>query len=107
MEQLFNETRRLIRDQTEIIGMKTIDFKELSWISTSSLCSRAYQITNVKTNIFCDSVLCVVKMGDEPIAPWKDKIKWYFENNHLRDLKCIDGESMEFEWQIYPGFRTF
>ena len=35
LEQLFNETRRLIRDQTEITGMKTIDFKELTWRSTS------------------------------------------------------------------------
>ena len=35
LEQLFNETRRLIRDQTEITGMKTIDFKELTWRSIS------------------------------------------------------------------------
>ena len=30
MEQLFNETGRLIRDQTEITGVTTIDFKELT-----------------------------------------------------------------------------
>ena len=41
VEQLFNETRRLISDQTEIIRMKTIDYKELTWRSTSLLCSRA------------------------------------------------------------------
>ena len=35
------------------------------------------------------------------------KIKWYFESNHLKDLNRIDGESMEFEWKICPGFTTF
>ena len=58
-EQLFNETGKLIRDQTEITGVTTIDFKELTWRSTSLLCSRAYQITNAKTYIFSNSVLCV------------------------------------------------
>ena len=68
LEQLFNETRRLIRDQTEIIGMKTIDVPELLWRSTSLLCSKAYQITNSKTYIFSDCVLCGRKMGDDPSA---------------------------------------
>ena len=57
VEQLFNETGRLIREQTEITGVNTINFKELTWRSTSLLCSRAYQITNAKTYIFSDSVL--------------------------------------------------
>ena len=35
VEQLFNETGRLIRDQTEINGVTTIDFKEITWRSTS------------------------------------------------------------------------
>ena len=30
LEQLFNETGRLIRDQTKIIGVTMIDFKELT-----------------------------------------------------------------------------
>ena len=27
--------------------------------------------------------------------------------NHLKDLSRIDGESMEFEWKIFPGLTTF
>ena len=57
------------------VGVTTIDFKELTWRSTRSLCSRAYQITNAKTYIFSDSVLCVRKIGDDPITTWKSKIK--------------------------------
>ena len=42
-----------------------------------------------------------------PNEVWKENIKWYFENNHLKDLDRIDGEQMEFEWKIFPGFTTF
>ena len=105
-EQLLNETRRLIRAQTEVIGIKTIDFKELTWRSTSLLCSRAYQITNAQTYIFSDSVPFVGKMGDDPIATWKSKIKWYSENNHVKDVNRIDGKPTEFEWKRFPGFTT-
>ena len=70
----FNETGKLISGQTEINGVSTIGFKELTWMSTSLLSSKAYQITKAKTYVFSDSVLCVGKMGDDPIATWKSKI---------------------------------
>ena len=71
--QLFNETGKLISEQTEITGINTNNFKELTSMSTSLLCSRAHQITNAKTYVFSDSVLCVGKMGDDPIATRKSK----------------------------------
>ena len=57
--QLFNENKKLIGEQTEITGVSTINFKELTWMSTSLLCSRAHRITNAKTYVFSDSVLSV------------------------------------------------
>ena len=97
LEQLFNETRRLIRHQTEIIGLKTIDFKEFTWRLTRSLCSRAFQINNANTYIFSVSVLCVGQMGDDPSAAWKNRIKWYSENNHFKELNRINGVQTECE----------
>ena len=41
------------------------------------------------------------------LKAWKEEIKWYFDSNHLKDLNRFDGESMEFEWKIFPGFTTF
>ena len=75
-------------------------------MSTSLLCSRAYQITHAQTYVFLDSVLCVGKMGDDPIAVGKSKIKWYPENNHFKDMNRIDGIPTEFEWKIFPVIRT-
>ena len=89
MKQLFNETGKLIRGQTEITGVTTVNFKELTWMSTSFWCSQAYQYTNAKTYVFSDS-----------------KIKWYLENNDFKDMNRIDGMPSEFEWKMFPGITT-
>ena len=73
--QLFRESGKLISEHKEITGTRTIDVKDATWMSTSLLCQKACQITNAKTYVFSDSVLCVEKMGDDPIATWKSKIK--------------------------------
>ena len=54
---------------------------------------------------FSDSVLCLGKMGDNPIESWKKQIQWY-SNNLLKDISRIDGKPIEFEWKIFPGFTT-
>ena len=46
------------------------------------------------------------KMGGDRNAAWMNKIKWYFENNYLKELNRIDGMQTEFEWKIFPGFTT-
>ena len=84
----------------------TIDYKELTWRSTSLPCDKAFEITNAQTYVFADSVLCLGSMRDEPVEACKNKIKWYLENRYLKDLNRIDGESMEFGWKIFPGFTT-
>ena len=72
--QLFNETGRLIRDQTEITGVGTIYFKKITWMSTSLLSSKAYQITNVKAYVFSDSVLCVGQIQTIQLQPGRAKL---------------------------------
>ena len=67
VKQLFQVTEQLIEDQKEISNLTTIDNKEPTWSATSLLCGRAFEITNAKTCIFADSVLCVGCMRDEPI----------------------------------------
>ena len=46
-------------------------------------------------------------MGDDPIATWKSKFKWYSENNHFKDMNRIDGMPTKFDWEIFPGITTF
>ena len=47
-----------------------------------------------------------VRYEENPNNAWKEKIKWYFESDHLKDLNRTDGEPMEFEWKIFPGFTA-
>ena len=104
--QLFNETGKLISERKEITDVSTIGFKDATWMSTRLLCEKAYQITNAKTYVFSASVLCVGKMGDDPVATWKSKIEWYSENNHFKDMNRIDGMPTEFECKIFRGITT-
>ena len=82
--QLFHENGKLTCDQNEITGIRTIDFQDATWMSTSLLCEKAYQITNAKTYVFSDSVLYVGKMGDDPTANRKRQIQWYSEKQSLQ-----------------------
>ena len=45
-------------------------------------------------------------MGDNPVEFWKKQIQLYPDNNHFSELNRIDGQPMEFEWKIFPGFTT-
>ena len=76
------------------------------WRETSLLCDRAVHIANSKTHVFADSVLCLRSLSDKPVEAWKDRTKWFLETRYLKDLDRIDGEPMEFEWTIFPGFTT-
>ena len=50
-----------------------------------------------KTYVFADSVLRLGRISIVPIHAWKDRIKWYLETRHLKDLDRIDGDPMEFK----------
>ena len=52
------------------------------------------------------TVRCLGKMGDNLVESWKKQIQWYANNNCFNELNRIDGQLMEFEWKIFPGFTT-
>ena len=39
-------------------------------------------------------------------AVWDEKLSWFKNSPQHRTLDTIDGELMEFEWNIFPGFTT-
>ena len=89
-----------------LAGTSTIDFQDSRWMSTSLLHSRACQYSTAKAYVFSDSVLCLGKMGDDPIESRKSKIQWYSENKCFKKLHRIDGQPMESEWKIFTGLST-
>ena len=63
-------------------------------------------ISTAMVHVFSDSVLCLGKMGDNPVESWKSKIQWYSDNDYFRELNRIDGQPIEFEWKILAGLAA-
>ena len=40
------------------------------------------------------------------IYAWEDRLTWFKSSSEYRALYRIDGEPMELEWNIFPGFTT-
>ena len=47
-------------------------------------------------------------MSENPLSnyEWEDRLTWFKSSSQYRALDTIDGEPMEFEWNIFPGFTT-
>ena len=106
MKQLFDVTRKLVSEQTEIQGMSLIDWQEKSSKRTTLSNDRAVQLPTAKAYGFSDSVLCMGRIPDTPVSAWKEKIDWFMNSHQCLELDRIDGEPMEFEWTIFPGFTA-
>ena len=63
MKQLFDVTRKLVSEQTDMQGISLIDWQEKSWKRTTLLNDRAVQLSTAKAYVFSDPVLC---MGRNP-----------------------------------------
>ena len=58
-----------------------------------------------KVYVFSDSALCLGKMNENPQSniAWEVRLTWFKSSPQHRALDRIDGEPMEFEWNILPG----
>ena len=65
-------------------------------------------LQRTKVYVFSDSVLCLGKMHENPQSntAWEQRLEWFKTSQEYRKLDRIDGEPMEFEWNIFPGFIT-
>ena len=63
-------------------------------------------LLHTKVYVCSDSVLCLGKMNENPQSnyAWEDRLTWFKSSPEYRALDKIDGEPMEFEWNIFPGF---
>ena len=89
--QLFRETEKLISGQTETTGVSLKYCQEKRWVLTCLLHSRAYQYAIATVYVFSDFVLCLGKMGGNPVESRKKQIQWYPDNDFLSELNRVDG----------------
>ena len=110
MKQMFDISEKLIVGQSdEICGMTPINWEDSTWKHLSLVGDEeVISLSHAKVYVFSDSVLCLGKANQNPQSDtvWEDKLTWFKSSSQYRILDTIDGEPMEFEWNIFPGITT-
>ena len=109
MKQMFDISAKLVSEQDEIYGVKTIDWENHSWQYLSLIGDeQVISLQSTKVYVFPDSVLCLglIHENTESNAAWEQILGWFKTSQEYRNFDTIDGEPMEFEWNIFTGFIT-
>ena len=109
MKQMFDISAKLVSEQDEIYGVKTIDWENSSWKYLSLIGDeQVISLQRTKVYVFSDSVLCLGKIHEnsQSNTAWEQRLEWFKTTPGYRTLDRIDGEPMELEWNIFPGFNT-
>ena len=107
LKQMFDVTAQLV--QEEIHGLDKIHWKKNSWKRLSLIGDETViNLQSTKVYVFSDSVLCLGRILQHPDSneAWKNRIAGVQSGRSCRDYDAINGESSEFEWNIFPGFTT-
>ena len=110
MKQMFDISEKLMSEQSdEIYGVNTINWEDSSWKYLSLVGDEeVISLSHTRVYVFSDSVLCLGKMNENPqsIIAWEDRLTLFKSSSQYRASDRIDGEPMEFEWNIFTGFTT-
>ena len=89
--------------------MNTINWEDSSWKHSCLVGDeQVISLLHTKVHVFSDFVLCLEKVNENPQSniAWEDRLTWFKSSSEYRTLDIIDGEPMEFEWNIFPGVTT-
>ena len=110
MKQMLDMSEKLVSEQSdEIYGVNTINWEDSSWKHLTLVGGeQVISLSHTKVYVFSDSVLCLGKMNENPQSNYAldDRLTWFKSSSEYRALDTIDGEPMEFEWNVFPGFTT-
>ena len=109
LKQMFDISTKLVTEQDEISGLETIGWDKHSWKYLSLIDDeRIINLQRTKVYVFSESVLCLGKIHENPQSntAWEEKLAWFKSSLEYKNLDRIDGEPIEFEWNIFPGFTT-
>ena len=109
LKKMFDISAKFVGEQDEISNLETIRWEKHSWKYLSLIGDeRIINLQRTKVYVFSDSVLCLGRVHQHPKSneAWKKRIEWITSSQNYRNFDGIDGEPMEFEWNIFPGFDT-
>ena len=89
--------------------METIDLEDFAWKYLSLIGDeRVINLQRTKVHVFSDSVMCLGKILEpsQQNDSREHRLRWFRTSQEYRNFDRIDGEPMEFEWNIFPGYNT-
>ena len=96
----------MLEQSDEIFGVSQISWESSPWKQLSVVSDEeVVSLSHAKVYVFSDSVLCLGTMKHNPISNtvWEQQLDWFKDSSQYRTLDTIDGEPMEFEWNIFPA----
>ena len=109
LKQMFDVTAQLVSNQEEINCLHKILYGKNSWTRLSLINDEiVINLQSTKVYVFSDSVLCFGKIHQHPECneAWKNRVAGVRAKKNYRNYDAVNGESTEFEWNIFPGFTT-
>ena len=109
-KQIFDISTKVVSEQDEISGLDTIGWENQSWKYLSLIVDeRIINLQRTKVYVFSYSVLCLGRIFEnlESNEAWEQRLGGTKCSQSYRTIDRIDGEPMEFEWNIFPGFNIF
>ena len=107
---MFDISEKLITEQSgEIFGVSQINWEDSPWRQLSLVNDEeVISLSHAKVYVFSDSVLCLGKVNQKPSIKYclGGTVSWFKDSPQSTTLDTLDGEPMEFEWNIFPGFTT-
>ena len=82
-----SKTLKNDQSQKETTGVTMIEYKDYTWSATSLLWDRVHQISNAKTNVFADSVLCLGGFKENPNEVWENR--WSSSGTYSQDSQHL------------------
>ena len=106
---MFDLSERVVSEQDEVSGLETIGWEKHLWKYLSLIGDeRVVNLQRTKVSVFSDSVLRLGKILENPLSndAWVQRLGWLTSSSKYRNFDRIDGEPLEFEWNIFTGFTT-
>ena len=108
LKQMFDISTKLVSGQDEISGLETLGWENHSWKYLSLIDERVINLQRTKVYVFSDSVMCLGRIVENTQSndAWEQRLGCFKTSPNYRKFDRIDGEPMDFEWNIFPGFNT-
>ena len=92
----------------EILYVKWREYSSQSWTRSVLSHDQTINWAKAKVCVYADSVPCLRQMNEskEAKARWEGQVEGLKLYPSYQEAVGIDGEAIEFEWNVFPGFSS-